>query len=91
MSTNRKPPDELADVRERIKELKGREDELRDLLIEGKADPVGDEYVAKISEQEGERIDSKKLRAKFGTDVLGPFMTKTRKTVVNVERMRGDE
>ncbi|KRR21330.1 hypothetical protein CQ14_06685 [Bradyrhizobium lablabi] len=90
MSTNRKPPDELADVRERIKELKGREEELRDLLISGKADLVGDDYAAKVSTVTSERIDGKKLRRDLGHQFLEPFLVTVESTVVNVERMRGE-
>jgi hypothetical protein len=87
--TNRKPPDELADVRERIKELKGREDELRDLLIAG-ADPIGDEFVATVKKVSSERIDGKKIRRDLGHEFLEPFLVEVESTVVNVERMRGE-
>lgn len=91
MQTNRKPPDELADVRERIKELKAREDELRELLITGEADLVGDDFAATISKVMSERIDSTKLRKELGLEKLRPFLVPSERTVVNVERMRGQE
>lgn len=91
MTTNRKPPDELADVRERIKELKGREDELRDLLLSGEVDLVGDDYAARISTVTQQRVDSKKIRREFGEQFLEPFMVAVEITTVNVDRMKGDE
>lgn len=89
--TNRKPPDELADVRERIKELGRREDQLKADLIAGKADLVGDEYVAVISKVTSERIDSKKLRQEIGTERLRPFLVPSVATVVKVEKMRAED
>jgi vacuolar-type H+-ATPase subunit E/Vma4 len=89
--TNRKPPDELADVRERIKELKSREEELRELLIAGECELVGDDFAATISKVVSERIDSVKLRKELGLEKLRPFLVPSERTVVNVERMRGQE
>jgi hypothetical protein len=89
--TNRKPPDELADVRERMKELKRREDELKAELIAGKVELVGDEFVARISKVTSERIDSKKLRQEIAAEQLAPFLVTSTATVVNVERMTATE
>jgi hypothetical protein len=91
VQTNRKPPDELADVRERIKELKAREDELRELLIAGEADPIGDDYAAVISKVVSERIDTTRLRRELGLERLRPFLVPLESTVVKVERMKGQE
>ncbi|MGY3615696.1 hypothetical protein [Bradyrhizobium sp. USDA 10063] len=90
MPTNRKPPDELADVRERIRELKAREDELRDMLIAGACDPIGDDYAATISKVKSERIDSTKLRKELGLQFLRPYLVPSESTVVKVERMKGE-
>jgi len=91
IQTNRKPPDELADVRERIRELKAREDELRELLIAGECELVGDDFAAVISKVVSERIDTARLRAELGTERLRPFLVPSERTVVNVERMKGQE
>ena len=89
--TNRKPPDELADVRERMKELKRREDELKADLIAGKVDLVGDEFVARISQVTSERINSPKLRKEVAAEQLKPYLVTSVATVVNVERMTATE
>lgn len=91
MQTNRKPPDELADVRERIKELKSREEKLRQMLITGEADLVGDDFAATVSTMTSERIDTPKLRKELGPEKLRAFLVHSEKTVVNVERMKGQE
>jgi hypothetical protein len=89
--TNRKPPDELADVRERMKQLKHREDELKASLIAGEVDLVGDEFIAKISQVTSERINSPKLRKEVAAEQLKPYLVTSTATVVNVERMAATE
>lgn len=64
---NRHPVDELADVREKIKFWKEREDELRGLISEmmGGADSLGgDEWIARqtVSERKGS-LDEKAMKA----------------------------
>jgi hypothetical protein len=88
--TNRKPPDELADVREQMKTLKAREDELREMLISGQADLVGDDCVAVVSIVTQERVDTAKLRAELGLERLRPFLKMTEATTVKVERMKAN-
>ena len=89
--TNRKPPDELADVREKIRELKAREDVLREMLISGEVELMGDEFVAKVSVSNSERIDTARMKKELGTDFLKPFLVPSRVTTVKVDRVRGGE
>jgi vacuolar-type H+-ATPase subunit E/Vma4 len=88
--TNRKPPDELADVREQIRELKGREDELREMLIAGEADLIGDDFVVRITKVVTERIDSGRIKKELGLEFLRPFLVTSESTVVKVEKMKGE-
>jgi hypothetical protein len=67
MSSNRHPVDELADVREKIKFWKEREDELRGLISEmmGGSDSLGgDEWIARqtVTERKGS-LDEKLMQA----------------------------
>jgi hypothetical protein len=67
MPSNRHPVDELADVREKIKFWKEREDELRGLISEmmGGSDSLGgDEWIARqtITERKGS-LDEKLMQA----------------------------
>jgi predicted phage-related endonuclease len=87
--TNRKPPDELADVREQMKELKVREAELRDMLIDGACDLVGDDYAATVSKVISERVDTVRLRKELGTERLRPYLVPSESVVVKVERVKG--
>lgn len=88
--TNRKVPDQLADVREQIRELKAREDELRNLLILGKADLVGDDYTAVISRIITERIDIAQLRKELGLERLKPFLVPSESVVIRLEPMKAE-
>lgn len=60
--SNRKPADELADIREQIRELGARESELRAKMIAGECSLVGDEF------------DVARIRKELGTQFLRPFL-----------------
>jgi len=80
------PADELSAVREEIKILTDRADELRDLLLKEGADLHGDQYTANIIPGTRETLDRKALEETFGADVVEPFLKKTSfKTVKLVE------
>ena len=72
--SNRKPADELADIRARIKELSDREQYLREEMVAGHCSLVGDEYRAVIQKRSAERLDIAKLRAEMGLQFLRPFL-----------------
>jgi hypothetical protein len=80
------PADELSAVREEIKIMQTRADELRDLLLAEGADLKGDSYTAAIIPGTRETLDRKALEETFGADVVAPFLKKTNfKTVKLVE------
>jgi len=80
------PADELSAVREEIKILQDRADELRDLLLKEGADLHGDQYTANIIPGTRETLDRKALEETFGEAVVAPFLKKTQfKTVKLVE------
>jgi hypothetical protein len=80
------PADELSAVREEIKILTTRADELRDLLLKEGADLHGDQYTANIIPGTRETLDRKALEETFGEAVVAPFLKKTSfKTVKLVE------
>ena len=89
--TNRKPPDELADVREKIRELKAREDVLREMLIAGEVELMGDEFLASVVVRPSERLDTAKMRKEMDPKVLEPFLVVSKTTTVKVDRVRGGE
>jgi hypothetical protein len=73
--TNSHPADEIADIREQIKELKTREAELRNALLNAEQpDRIGQEWIAEIKEWKSHRLDNDALEKHFGTEALQPFM-----------------
>jgi hypothetical protein len=83
--SNRHPADQMADVRGQIAELKEQEKNLREVLINAaELDRVGDDWIAKVSEQERHRLDRAALEDHFGADILQPFM---RTSVARVLRL----
>jgi hypothetical protein len=82
------PADELSAVREEIKILKGREDELRDWLLSEypDGDLKGDQYTASIIPGVRETLDRKAITEAFGEAAVAPFVKSTHfKTVKLVE------
>jgi len=80
------PADELAAVREEIKIMQGRADELRDQLLADGADLTGDQYTANIIPGVRETLDRKAIEEAFGEAAIAPFLKKTNfKTVKLVE------
>lgn len=81
------PADELSAVREEIKILQSRADELRDMLLEEGADLKGEQYLAAIIPGVRETLDKKALTEAFGEAAIAPFVKKTNyKTVKLQER-----
>jgi hypothetical protein len=80
------PADELAEVREKIKALTARADELRDKLLADGAHLQGDQYTATINPGVRETLDRKAIEEAFGEKAIAPFLKKTSfKTVKLVE------
>jgi hypothetical protein len=72
--SNRAPPDELADVRERIKALKRRDDVLRAAIISSERGLVGEEYEAVVTRSKSEAIDATVIKKEPGLAFLRPFL-----------------
>lgn len=86
-NANRHPVDQLADVRESLKALKDREEDLKAEVgrLMGAADSLGgDEYIATqaISERKG-GLDEKAIASRLGVDNLDGFR-KPSTTVVTI-------
>ena len=75
--TNIHPADELSAVREEIKILTGRADELRDQLLADGADLKGDQYTAYIVPGVRETLDRKAITEAFGEKAIAPFLKAT--------------
>jgi hypothetical protein len=80
------PADELSAVREELKILETRADELRALLLAEGADLKGDQYTAQITPGTRETLDRKAITEAFGEAAVAPFVKATHfKTVKLVE------
>jgi hypothetical protein len=80
------PADELAAVREEIKQLQERADELREQLLAEGANLEGDQYTALIVPGVRETLDRKAITEAFGEAAIAPFVKATPfKTVKLVE------
>jgi hypothetical protein len=80
------PADELSAVREELKILEKRADELRTLLLLDGADLKGEQYTAAIVPGSRETVDRKALVEVFGEKAIAPFIKTTHfKTVKLVE------
>lgn len=83
-SSNRHPVDELADVRERIKHLKNREEEIRQMIIDGKCDKQGDYFFVVVRVHKTERIDTPAIIKEMGMERLRRFMKTSSSTWVSL-------
>lgn len=90
-ASNRKPADELADIRERIRELKTREDTLRVRLINGACSLTGDDYKVTVAKVKGEKLDTTKLKKELGLKFLRPFLRETETTFVRLKKLDGSD
>jgi hypothetical protein len=71
------PADELSAVREEIKILTARADELRELLLAEGADLIGDRHTALIVSSVRETLDRKAITEAFGEAAIAPFVKAT--------------
>lgn len=78
------PVDELQALREEIKQLQARADEIRDSLLEKDADLRGDQYSAKLIPGQRETVDTKALIETFGAAAVAPFIRTTKYTTVKI-------
>ena len=83
------PSDELSAVREEIKILESRADELRAeilRMVDEKESVVGNQYTALVIPGVRETLDRKALTEAFGEEIIKPFVKATNfKTVKLVE------
>ena len=68
------PADELAAIREEIKQMQVREDQLRVLLLKDGADLNGDQYTATIIPGMRETVDKNALIAELGRPTVERFL-----------------
>lgn len=85
--SNRKPADELADVRERMKALREREAILREQMISGDVDLTGDSYEVIISKTKTEKVDTAAMKRELGLKALRPFLTTVESTFVKLRKL----
>lgn len=85
MNSNRHPVDQLADIRNQIRRLKAREDELRGWVLAHPTLLVGDEHVAFLQPQSTEHFDLQTAKKAVGS-ALRPFVIENRSVRVGVGR-----
>jgi hypothetical protein len=83
--SNRRPADQLADLRRRISDLKDQEKELRAGFISGALDPVGDDVVVTIEVKPNQRIDLDLMR-EHDESIWKPFLIEKPITYVNCRK-----
>jgi hypothetical protein len=71
------PVDELAAIREEIKQMQGREDVLRAALLAEGADLDGKQYTAAVIPSTRETVDKNALIAELGKAAVQPFLKTT--------------
>ena len=87
------PADELAAIREEIKQLQDRESDLRALLLKASdADREGNEYRAFVIASKRESLDKAAIEAALGRDVIEPFIKSTNvQTLKTARKQDGTE
>ena len=88
-SPNFKPADELAAIRERIKQLKAREAEIKAGMLDGSIEMSGDYSLARIVTRKSRRFDRKAAEAELGD--LSRFMVETETQTLLIEEMDDGE
>lgn len=84
-ATNLPPADELAQVRQQLKDLQEREGKLRSLMISDPASRTGNLYLVEVREVQQMRTDLKEMRAMY-PKIVDEFTFKSK--VVRLE-LRG--
>jgi hypothetical protein len=83
--SNMKPADELLTVRRRIKELQGREEELKEGFKTGALNRSGDFAIVSVTKRKSKRFDRKAAEAELGS--LKKYDVDGEAVVVNVEEL----
>jgi hypothetical protein len=84
---NRHPADELADIRAEIKQLKIREAELRQELLDG-ANPCGVQWQAIIHNSSRKALDAKAAIKHFGPEAMKPFLKEITAVSIKLKRTK---
>ena len=83
--TNLKPADELLSIRQKIKTLKAREEEIKDAMLAGNADLSGDFALAFFVKKQASRFDRKAAEAEVGS--LARFDVKSETVALMVNEL----
>ena len=86
--TNRKPADELGEIRDRIKALEVREAELRRMMLSGECSLTGDDYKITIKKSKIEKLDMARFKKEIGMQALRPFMDTVERVTVWANRKK---
>ena len=88
--SNRSLPDELADVRAEICAMEARADKIREVLIANPASRNGDEWLAAVTQQTRETINTALLKQRLGRNALREFLRTQHTTIVNLKRKESE-
>lgn len=80
------PADELAALREEIKQLQDRESYLRDYLLKNKEDRDGKQYLAVVTDSKRATIDKEAIIAAMGPAAVEPFIKRSEVHTLKVVR-----
>ncbi len=83
--SNMKPADELLQIRNRIKELTAREEELKEGFKAGSLSRSGDFAIVSVTKRKAKRFDRKAAEAEVGS--LARFDVESEQTVIRVEEL----
>lgn len=86
---NMKPADELLSVRQKIKELSAREDELKKGFRDGTLDTSGDFAMVFITKRPSKRFDRKAAEAELGD--LSRFEAVSESIVIRCEELQNPD
>jgi hypothetical protein len=78
--------DEIAAIREEIKQLQDREGYLRDYLLKNKDDRDGKQYLAVVIDSKRETLDKASITAALGAAVVEPFIKRSEVHTLKVVR-----
>jgi hypothetical protein len=84
--TNRAAADRLADVRQKIAELKAEEAALRQGFINGTLDPQGDDHMVVVETKTNERLDLKRMRETVDTSIWSPYLIQKQTAYVTLRK-----
>jgi hypothetical protein len=88
MTTNRHPVDQLAEVRQEIRRLQVREEELRAWLLEHPEAHQGQDFQVELGTQHRQKVNLRALADAIGASVLERF---TRCSTVTLVKLRERE